>query len=81
MIPWQPWKEHLTGGIQPAGSVFRLHSVTMGEIAEMIRNLKTSHAYGNDLLDTTIVKLAAAALIPPITHVINLSLGTQIFPV
>ena len=46
----------------------------------MISNLKNSHAYGIDKFDPYTVKLGAARLIPPITHIINLSLSSGKFP-
>ena len=67
---------------QPANGKpkFRLKSVTTKEVFEMVTALKNSHAYGIDKMDATVIKLAAPVLIPVITHVINLSLGTSIFP-
>ena len=46
----------------------------------MISKLKNSHAYGIDKIDAVTIKMAAATLIPVITHVINLSLCTAQFP-
>ena len=66
----------------PAGGMptFSMLSVTQGEVASMINDLKKSHAYGTDLLDAYTIKLGGGALIPPITHVINLSLSSTEFP-
>ena len=46
----------------------------------MILKLKNGHSFGIDKIDAFIVKLAAAQLISPITHVINLSLSLGKFP-
>ena len=42
--------------------------------------MKNSHAYGVDKLDITVVKLAATVLLPVITHIVNLSLASSIYP-
>ena len=59
---------------------FSLKTVTEKEVGEMISCLKTSHAYGIDKMDSATIKMAAATLIPVITHVINLSLCQAQFP-
>ena len=59
---------------------FILKSVTERDVADLISKLKNSHAFGIDRLDAAIIKLAAPVLLPVITHVINLSLGTSTFP-
>ena len=46
----------------------------------MISKLKVSHAYGINRIDASTIKLLAPILAPPITHVINLSLGTKKIP-
>ena len=77
--------EYLTKALDkwnPAGGKpkFVMRSVTEIEVFNMIKNLKSSHAYGTDLLDVTIAKMTAASLVPVISHIINLSLGTSTFP-
>ena len=66
----------------PAGGrpKFLLKSVTEKEVLEMIGKLKVSHAFGIDRIDASTIKLLAPILTPPITHIINLSLGTGTFP-
>ena len=66
----------------PAGRIPELtvKKVTEKEIFNMIAKLKNSHAYGRDLIDASTVKFAAKFLSGPIAHVVNLSLGTEIFP-
>ena len=74
--------KRIFGRWQPPGGMpsFSLKCVTHKEVGAMIRNLKDSHAYGIDNIDAFTLKLVAGTLIPPITHVINLSLGTSNFP-
>ena len=57
-----------------------MKSITEKEVIEMIGKLKVSHAFGIDRIDVSTIKLLAPILTPPITHVINLSLGTETFP-
>ena len=42
--------------------------------------MSIGHAYGRDNLDSSIIKFAAPVILPALTHVINLSLGTACFP-
>ena len=65
-----------TGGMPK----FELKSVTEKEVGDMINNLKKSHAFGIDKFDAFTIKMAAGSLIPPIAHIINLSLSTGHFP-
>ena len=58
---------------------FSFNTVTQAEVHKMIKALKNSQAYGHDDIDATIIKLAAPAIVPAITHIINLSLGTNTF--
>ena len=69
---WDP-----TGGKKK----FTLKSVTENDILKMISKIKSSHAFRRDKVDTAVVKLAAPILVPIITHIVNLSLGTLSFPV
>ena len=57
-----------------------LRNVTPVEVQKIISKMKNSHAYGRDLIDGRMIKLAGKILAAPIAHVINLSLGTQTFP-
>ena len=65
----------------PAGKPeFSFKSVTLCETMKMLSNLSNSHAFGRDKLDASILKTAAPVVAPAITHILNLSLGTNIFP-
>ena len=59
---------------------FSLKSITLSETSKMIDNLSNSHAFGRDNLDASIIKVAAPVISPAITHILNLSLGTAVFP-
>ena len=60
--------------------VFKFRQVQMSEVLKIISNLKNSHAFGHDGIDAITVKMFAKHLVPVMTHVINLSLGTKCFP-
>ena len=45
-----------------------------------MEKLKSSSAFGHNGIDAITIKSAAAILAPPVTHIVNLSLGAGIFP-
>ena len=59
---------------------FSLKPVHPDLVDKMIRKLKNSGSVGLDYIDTKIIKLARAELVPAITHIINLSINTSTFP-
>ena len=59
---------------------FKLESITNRDIEKIISKMKNSHSFGRDRVDAITIKLAAPILIPVLTHVVNLSLGTGKFP-
>lgn len=59
---------------------FSFKGVHPDQISKIISNLKTSKSCGTDDIDTYIVKLAQAELVPFITHVVNLSITQPVFP-
>ena len=59
---------------------FSLSETTTSEVLEMIKNMKNSHAFGRDLIDSTTVKLGAEVLAPVFKHLINLSINSSKFP-
>ena len=59
---------------------FKISPVNEEDVLKMIKNLKNSTATGVDDIDTKTVKLVADLLVPPLTHVINLSISTSTFP-
>ena len=59
---------------------FSLSSVHPDTVEQILSNLKNSRACGLDGIDTMSLKLAGQHIIPPITHIINLSIETHQFP-
>ena len=59
---------------------FTLKSATQVQVSNIISKMKVSHAFGVDKIDAETLKLAAPTVIPAVTHTINLSLGTGVFP-
>ena len=59
---------------------FNLKSATEIQVSTIIAKMKVSHAFGVDKIDAETLKLAAPSVIPAVTHTINLSLGTGVFP-
>ena len=59
---------------------FQLKSIHPDTIELILSNLKNSKSSGLDSIDTFILKLAGPNIIPALTHIINLSIGTQQFP-
>ena len=59
---------------------FTLHAVHPDEVAKLISDLKNTNSVGLDLIDTKIIKLIQAEIVPALTHVVNLSISTQEFP-
>ena len=63
---------HCTLGLRP---------VTPDEVSKIISNLKNSKSTGSDFISTWIVKLVSKEILPAITHVVNLSISNEEFPV
>ena len=59
---------------------FNLMPVTQDQVLKIIYSLKNSSATGVDYIDTRTIKLAAELICPVVTHIINLSIQTSIFP-
>jgi hypothetical protein len=59
---------------------FTLKPVHPDDILSIIGNLKNSKSTGMDNLDTYIIKLVAADILPAITHIVNLSISEATFP-
>ena len=65
----------------PGGKkTFTVKNFTKNEVLKMIGKLKKSGAFGHDEIDTESIKIGAKSLAEPISFVINLSLGTTVFP-
>ena len=50
------------------------------EVETIVRNLKNSKSCGTDNISTDIIKLILPSILPPLTHIINLSLMKSSFP-
>ena len=61
-------------------SVFSLNSAHPNEIQNIILHLKNSKSTGLDTIDTYILKCSLAYILPAVTHIVNLSLNSGIFP-
>ena len=54
--------------------------VTEKEVLDMISNMKNSHSFGHNGIDAATLKIGGKLLVAPIKFVIDLSLGTAVFP-
>ena len=61
-------------------SSFELQAVHPDLVGKVIDGLKNSSSFGFDYIDTKIIKLVKPEILPALTHVINLSINTKIFP-
>ena len=59
---------------------FQLKPVHPDTVEEILSSLKNSKSSGLDTIDTFTLKLAAPYILPAITHIVNLSIETQLFP-
>ena len=59
---------------------FSFRPVTQEEIFKIISDLKNSRSSGMDFIDTWVVKLVANELLPPLTHIVNISISQAEFP-
>ena len=50
------------------------------EVEKILSSLSNSTSFGLDMIDTFIIKLAKEDILPAITHIINLSISTKVFP-
>ena len=67
----------MAGNTAPEFSLLPVHPNTVHWI---IKNLKNSKASGWDNIDTYIVKLVSQCLVPALTHSVNTSIFTAVFP-
>ena len=57
-----------------------LAAVHPDEVEKVISNLSNSSSFGLDQIDTYTVKLIKLEILPALTHIINLSITTKVFP-
>ena len=59
---------------------FSFSAVHPDSVDKIICDLGNSSSFGLDLIDTKVIKLIRPAIVPALTHIINLSLSTSKFP-
>ena len=70
----------LKKGYRHRQSSFSLSPVSPEEVKKIIAVLKNTKSTGMDYIDTWVIKLVAAELLPALTHVVNLSISNHEFP-
>ena len=70
----------LRDSMKDRDSTLKFKAVQPKEIRSIISKLKNSKSTGVDNIDTRIIKLVAADILPAITHVVNLSIAQSVFP-
>ena len=65
-----------------AGRTCSLNSVSVhpDEVEKVICSLSNSSSFGLDLIDTYTIKLIKIEILPALTHIINLSISSRVFP-
>ena len=58
---------------------FTLKPVNPDEVKEIIAGLKNTKSTGMDYIDTWVIKLVAAEILPALTHIVNLSISQTEF--
>ena len=69
-------RERMQGRSKP----FSASAVTPDQIDKIICSLKNSKASGVDMVDTYILKLVKANIVPAVCHIVNLSIQSNRFP-
>ena len=59
---------------------FSLSLVHPDEVDEVLSKLSNSSSFGLDMIDTFIIKLIKPEILPALTHIVNLSISTRMFP-
>ena len=59
---------------------FQLKPVHPDLISEIITSLRNSKSAGFDSIDTKVLKLIKEEITPAITHIVNLSIKSSVFP-
>ena len=72
--------ENLTRMMESRTCTFSLKAVHPDEVLKIVEGLKNSKSTGLDDIDTATMKLVIHDILPALTHVINLSLTTLVFP-
>lgn len=67
-------------GIQPFHKTLFLHPTDTNEILNVIKSIKNKKSVGDDEVPIFLIKSVAEEIAEPLRHIINLSLGSGIFP-
>ena len=59
---------------------FHLRPVHPDVVDKIVKSLKNSKATGLDYIDTNTIKLVRSELVPALTHIVNTSIQTAVFP-
>ena len=78
--PTEALRQHIQSLPRPRPDSLALACVSPEAVDKMIMKLKNSKSCGLDNIDTYILKLARPYIVPSITHIINLSISTLVFP-
>ena len=70
----------LRESLQDRNCSLNLKPVHPRDISKIISKLKNSKSTGVDDINTRIIKLISQDIVPPLTHIVNLSLSKSVFP-
>ena len=73
-------QQHMLNRPRPRPKGLTLACASPEAVDKMITNLKNSKSCGLDNIDTHILKLARHFIVPSITHIVNLSITSLVFP-
>ena len=59
---------------------FTFKPVHPDDVEKVITSLSNSNSFGLDEIDTYIIKLIKSEILPPLTHIVNISLSSSEFP-
>ena len=66
--------------VNPEGKTFQITKVREDEILKNLKSFKVSKAAGIDYVPPRMIKDAAKELYNPLSHLVNLSIQTSLFP-
>ena len=72
--------QHLYRIRNGSDSVFTLKSVHPDLVLKIIGELRNSKATGMDDIDTNVLKMVKEEITPAVTHIVNLSINSSVFP-
>ena len=70
----------LRGVLSNRQCTFQLRPVSPVEVKEIITKLKNTKSTGMDYIDTWVIKLVGGDILPALTHIVNLSISRNEFP-